>query len=93
MHASYTFLGASTNVGVNFEAAGNVAFTLKSGSPTGDGGDIYTGLDRFGQLVESIWKPGTGSRWHQLGAKFLWTEPLRVLVWHRNGVAHDMVKL
>jgi len=58
----YEFLGASATVrrshpqpGVDFSAVKLAA------EPTGDAGDPYTGLDRFGRLVDSRWVNGSGA--------------------------------
>jgi RHS repeat-associated protein len=36
----------------------NLEFTLSNGG-IGEAGDIYTGLDRFGRLIETIWQTGS----------------------------------
>jgi RHS repeat-associated protein len=40
---------------LGYEVAANARLTLQNGL-TGDAGDIYTGLDRFGRLAETLWK-------------------------------------
>jgi RHS repeat-associated protein len=55
--ASLTYLGMGTLVNLIYNAASSAEFTALNGS-TGDAGDTYTGLDRFGRLVETIWKIG-----------------------------------
>jgi len=55
--ASYLYLGLSTVVNLKYDAATNAESTMQNGT-TGDAGDKYTGLDRFGRLVETIWKSG-----------------------------------
>lgn len=55
---SYEYLGMSTVSEVTYNAANNLTFTLEDGG-TGDAGDVYTGLDRFGRLVETLWKTGS----------------------------------
>lgn len=55
--ASMRFLGLGTLVGLNYDAASDVNLTYENGG-TGDAGDKYTGLDRFGRLVETIWIKG-----------------------------------
>jgi RHS repeat-associated protein len=52
--ASMRYLGLGIQVGLKYDAASSVQFTYEAGG-TGDAGDIYTGLDRFGRLVETIW--------------------------------------
>ncbi len=52
---SYRYLGSGVVVGVKYDAASNVELTYQDGG-TGDAGDPYTGLDRFGRLVETLWK-------------------------------------
>lgn len=56
--ASMRYLGLSTSIGLKYDAASNAELTYENGS-TGDAGDKYTGLDRFGRLVETIWKKGS----------------------------------
>ena len=52
---SYRYLGAGVFIGVKFDAASDVELTYENGG-SGDAGDKYTGLDRFGRLIETIWK-------------------------------------
>ena len=55
-----------------------------------NGGDIYTGLDRFGQLIETIWKPTSGAN---LVQSSYGRNRFGGVVWRRDDAAHDMVKL
>jgi len=52
--ASMRYLGFGVQVGLKYDGASSVHQTYEAGG-TGDAGDIYTGLDRFGRLVETIW--------------------------------------
>lgn len=56
--ASMRYLGLGTLVGLNYDGASNLNLTYQNGG-TGDAGDQYTGLDRFGRIVETIWIKGT----------------------------------
>jgi RHS repeat-associated protein len=58
---SYRYLGSGMVIGVKYDAASDVELTYENGS-TGDAGDPYTGLDRFGRLVETIWKNSGGTK-------------------------------
>ena len=86
--SSYRFLGSSTNVGVKYDAAASVELTYENGS-TGDAGDKYTGLDRFGRLVETIWKPTSGSNLIQSQYGL---NAFGGVVWRRDDLAHAMSK-
>jgi RHS repeat-associated protein len=59
---AYTYLGANTVVRRSHPQPG-VDFTVikQSGESDGDGGDPYTGLDRFGRLVDARWVNGSGA--------------------------------
>jgi RHS repeat-associated protein len=57
--ASMRYLGLGTLVGLNYDGASNLNLTYQNGG-TGTAGDKYTGLDRFGRIVETIWIKGTG---------------------------------
>jgi RHS repeat-associated protein len=59
--ASMRYLGLGVQVGLKYDAASATQptyLTYENGG-TGDAGDIYTGLDRFGRLVETLWKTGS----------------------------------
>ncbi len=58
--ASMRYLGLSTQIGLKYDAASNTELTYENGG-TSDAGDKYTGLNRFGQLVETIWKNSGGN--------------------------------
>jgi RHS repeat-associated protein len=60
---TYRYLGAGVFIGVKYDAASDVELTYQDGG-TGDAGDQYTGLDRFGRLVETLWKKGTTAQVH-----------------------------
>ena len=51
--ANFAYLGMDTTVQLSYPEPG-VQMTL-IGSPAGDGGDQYVGLDRFGRLVDQRW--------------------------------------
>ena len=55
---SYQFLGLGTTVGVVYNAASGLELTYYSGGG-GEAGDQYTGLDRFGRLIETFWRNTT----------------------------------
>jgi hypothetical protein len=57
--ASMRYLGLGTLVGLNYDGASGLNLTYQNGG-TGTAGDKYTGLDRFGRIVETIWIKGTG---------------------------------
>jgi hypothetical protein len=69
--ASMRYLGLGTLIELTYDGASDLKLTYQNGG-TGTAGDKYTGLDRFGRIVETIWIKGTGGR----GARSLWTEPL-----------------
>jgi RHS repeat-associated protein len=56
--AAMKYLGLGTLVELKYSAADDALLTMANGS-TGDAGDIYTGLDRFGRLVQTLWKSGS----------------------------------
>jgi hypothetical protein len=55
--ASMRYLGLGTLVGLNYDGASGLNLTYQNGG-TGTAGDKYTGLDRFGRIVETIWIKG-----------------------------------
>jgi RHS repeat-associated protein len=54
--STYRYLGLGTAVGITYPAASDVAWSLDT---TVSGVKDYTGLDRFGRLVETKWKKGS----------------------------------
>ena len=80
----YKYLGLSTQVKINYDAAGNLHLTYENGG-TGDAGDKYTGLDRFGRLLETIWKTG---RKEHVRSKY-GRNRLGGLTWRQDEQAHD----
>ena len=52
---SYAYLGLGVFVNVTYNAASSLELTAETGG-TGDAGDQYTALDRFGRLVETLWQ-------------------------------------
>jgi len=69
--------------GVKYDAAGGVELTWQDGG-TGDAGDQYTGLDRFGRLVETLWKTGSAD---EVRSKY-GRNRFGGVVWRRNDEAH-----
>jgi RHS repeat-associated protein len=58
---SYTYLGVNTVVERDHPEDGvNETYISTSGS-TGDAGDVYTGLDRFGRVVDDKWVNSSGT--------------------------------
>ena len=52
----YLYLGLSTVVARAHPQAGvDLSYIKQSGEPNGDAGDQYTGLDRFGRIVDQRW--------------------------------------
>jgi len=60
---SYAYLGLGVFVNVTYNAASNLEWTAETGG-TGDAGDQYTALDRFGRLVETLWQTGSATQVH-----------------------------
>ena len=59
--ASMRHLGLGTLVGLNYDGASNLNLTYQQGGTAiGTAGDKYTGLDRFGRIIETIWIKGSG---------------------------------
>jgi len=85
--ATYQFLGLGTNVEVKYQAAGNLMLTYENGG-TGDAGDKYTGLDRFGRLVETIWKIGSDKKVHSTYGR----NRFGGVVWRKDEKAHAVSK-
>jgi RHS repeat-associated protein len=53
---TYSYLGLDTLVIMNDTQPGiELTYVKQSGESNGDGGDQYTGLDRFGQVVDQRW--------------------------------------
>jgi RHS repeat-associated protein len=60
---SYDYLGSSTVVRRGHAQPGVDLTSIKlSGEPNGDAGDQYTGLDRFGRIVDQRWTAGTTAK-------------------------------
>jgi YD repeat-containing protein len=74
-----------TVVNLKYDAASNAEFTAVNGS-TGDAGDIYTGLDRFGRLVETIWKAGSTDLVHTSYGR----NRVSGVTWKRDILAHAL---
>jgi RHS repeat-associated protein len=53
---AYTYLGLATLVQRSYPQPGiALSYIKQSGEPNGDGGDQYTGLDRFGRVSDQRW--------------------------------------
>ena len=62
-YAAYLYLGVNTTVTIDYPACGadgvNLGYRRQNSSdPLGDAGDPYTGLDRFGQIIDMPWRTG-----------------------------------
>jgi RHS repeat-associated protein len=80
---SYRYLGLSAVVGVEYEQANSTELTYEAGG-TGDAGDKYTGLDRFGRLVETVWKASSAEKLHSSYGR----NRFGGAVWRRDDLAH-----
>ena len=80
---SYRYLGAGVFIGVKYDAASDVELTYQDGG-TGDAGDKYTGLDRFGRLIETLWKRGTAAQVHSKYGR----NRFGGVVWRKDLTAH-----
>jgi RHS repeat-associated protein len=60
---SYSYLGLSTIVR-KIRPGSVLTYVMPSGGSVGDAGDMYTGLDRFGRVINQLWAtsdtPGSG---------------------------------
>ena len=83
--ASWAYLGLGTVVMQNYDAADDSYLTMQNGS-TGDAGDKYTGLNRFGWLVETIWKHSSDDLVHSSYGR----NRVGGVVWRRDDKAHAM---
>ncbi|MEM8875272.1 MAG: RHS repeat-associated core domain-containing protein [Planctomycetota bacterium] len=65
VYESYEYLGLGTVVGRLHPQAelDLVHYRESSSDPVGDGGDQYTGLDRFGRIADHRWVDSGGSSW------------------------------
>jgi hypothetical protein len=59
---------------------------MRNGASSGDAGDVYTGLDRFGRLVETIWQAGSTELVHTTYGR----NRVGGVTWQRNVLAHAM---
>ena len=80
---SYRYLGAGVFIGVKYDAASDVELTYQDGG-TGDAGYKYTGLDRFGRLIETLWKKGAAAQVHSKYGR----NRFGGVVWRKDLVAH-----
>jgi len=54
----YSYLGLDTYVRISRHTQGaavNLTYIKQGAEPVGDAGDQYTGLDRFGRIVDQRW--------------------------------------
>jgi RHS repeat-associated protein len=80
--ASMKYLGLGTPVELKYDSAGGALWTMKNATT----GDIYTGLDRFGRLAETIWKTSSAELVHTKYGR----NRVGGVVWQRNALAHSM---
>ncbi|MFD0894318.1 RHS repeat domain-containing protein, partial [Luteolibacter ambystomatis] len=85
-----SYLGLGTLVDQKVYSAGSSTvpiseWTMQNGS-TGDAGDKYTGLDRFGRLVETLWKNTGGDQVHARYGR----NRVGGVEWRRDDKAHAM---
>jgi RHS repeat-associated protein len=83
--AGMRHLGLRTLVGQKYDAASNTEFTCEDGG-TGDAGDKYTGLDRFGRLVETLWKNSSDTKVRSKYGR----NRVGDVVWRRDEKAHAL---
>jgi RHS repeat-associated protein len=84
--ATFKFLGKGRPVSLKYDAASNAEWTMRNGASSGDAGDVYTGLDRFGRLVETIWQAGSTELVHTTYGR----HRVGGVTWQRNVLAHAM---
>ena len=82
---SYRYLGSGVFIGVKYDAASDVELTYQDGG-SGDAGDPYTGLDRFGRLIETLWKKGTAAQVHSQYGR----NRFGGVVWRKDLTAHTL---
>jgi RHS repeat-associated protein len=80
---TYRYLGLVMVIGVKYDGASDVELTYQDGG-VGDAGDPYTGLDRFGRLVETLWKKASAD---QVRSKY-GRNRFSGVVWRRDDTAH-----
>ena len=57
---SYSYLGVGTVVVRSHQQPGvDLSYVKLNGESVGDAGDTYTGLDRFGRIVDQRWRSGS----------------------------------
>jgi YD repeat-containing protein len=67
---SYAYLGLGMVVVRGHPQPGvDLTYIKQSGEPNGDAGDQYTGLDRFGRIVDQRWRKTSDSRTPLAGVK------------------------
>jgi RHS repeat-associated protein len=81
--ASMRYLGLRVPIDLLYDAAANAELTYQNGG-TGDAGDIYTGIDRFGRLIETIWKTSSAELLHTKYGR----NRVGGVTWKRDVLAH-----
>ena len=81
---AYAYLGLATVVERSHPQTGvDLTYIKTAGQPNGDAGDQYTGLDRFGGVVDQLWVDGSGTATDQ----FLYGyDPNGNVLYQDNGV-------
>jgi RHS repeat-associated protein len=82
---SYRYLGVATFVGVEYDPT--IAMTYEDGG-TGDAGDKYSGLDRFGRVVQTRWTLTDPSTEVLQNVSYGYDQASN-RNWRRNDLAHD----
>lgn len=83
--AQYTYMGLATIVQITEDEPNlEMTYILQGGEPVGDAGDQYTGLDRFGRLVDNRWINGDGSDMNRV--EYGYSEASN-RIWRQNIVA------
>jgi RHS repeat-associated protein len=83
--AAFKYLGLGTLINLKYDAASDTELTMQNGD-SGDAGDIYTGLDRFGRLVETLWKTGNVEKIHTTYGR----NRVGGVTWKQNVLAHEI---
>lgn len=86
--ASMRYLGLGVQIGLKYDGVTYYSpeLSYQNGS-TGDAGDKYTGLDRFGRLVETIWEDSGATK--LVHSKYGRNRSGGV-VWRRDDKAHSL---
>ena len=78
--SSWRYLGLSAVVAQKYDAASNTELTY------GSAADGYAGFDRFGRLIETLWKCGSTELVHSSYGR----NRASGVVWRRDDLAHAM---